>query len=251
MKFTLFLGLLITISAFASRVNTKQGNPSKNLKYGYVPNNIHVPIEWEAYIDDSTDTFWTEGNHIPDRGLLNILKKKIPTLNDVKLWLLRQERKAEKAQMLLPLIAQAQQELIQGGYMKDRYGVMKKPIYLPNLKDNKPTLNHTPILKSLDFYFLFKKDCSMCKRLASTLKGFPNVTPLQVGGDTKHNFQGLPKTEFADMNTIKTYVKKGTIGGVLVIHDPKGGNVNILSGEPKSNEIIMAAAKLINARGTK
>ncbi len=247
--------LLISMDVFAATANTLSGNnllptPTKqeierSAEKIKIPSGVKISDSWLPYLNPAFEEFWTEGNHRPDAGF--VLFARNPSVDNAKLWLLRMETKAKYLEVMFDSIAKAQQELIKSGILKDRYGVLAKAKSLPT-PAIKQTLNKEGMAE-IEIFFLFSSSCSHCKKLASTLKGFSNVSPLQVD-ETKSlfHFEGLPSSELATDSTKNEYLASGEVP-VLVLHDPKTKTVNILKGNRPQEEILLAMASLINNRG--
>lgn len=249
----LLILLFLSTNLLAAQFNTLQGNvlppPSKSeieqtAERIKIPSEVKVSDSWLPYLNPAFEEFWNEGNHHPDAGF--VLFARNPSKENAKLWLLRMETKAKYLQIMLEAVTEAQKDLIKKGLMKDRYSVLTQAKALP--KNQKQTFNKEGT-SALEIYFLFSSACSHCKKLAITLKAFPNVSPLQVDSqeDPTH-FEGLPLTEFATESTKQEYLKNGEVP-VLVLHDPKTKTVNILKGNRPQEEILLAMASLMNNRG--
>lgn len=253
MKILLFL--LISTDLFAASANTLAGNllppPTKSeieqsADRVQIPSGVKISESWLPYLNPAFEEFWTEGTHHPDAGF--VLFARNPSVENAKLWLLRMETKAKYLEVMLDSISKAQQELLKSGLMKDRYGFLAKAKSLP--QTNKQSMNKEG-MSQIEIFFLFSSTCPHCKNLANTLRGFSNVSPLQV--DEKKelvHFEGLPSTEFATESTKNEYLHSREVP-VLVIHDPETKTVNILKGNRSQEEILLAMASLINNRGDK
>jgi hypothetical protein len=79
--------LVCTNGALADlHLNTEKGNISSinsALSLVKLPDNLKIPEKWKAYLNPTTDVFWSEGNHTPDAGFL--LFAKDPTVENAKL----------------------------------------------------------------------------------------------------------------------------------------------------------------------
>lgn len=227
-----------------------------------IPKNIKIPAEWQPYLNPATEEFWTEGNHRPDAGF--VLFARNPSKDTAKLWLLRMEAKAKELQTLFPLIVEAQKELVNGGYMVDRYNMVKNSIgnsFVPKAASGSPSSQELstqyasalvkPIsmpkkddLKNITFYFLFRPGCIHCENLAKTLVGFPNVIPLQITTEPLVNFQGLAKSNYASPVTVKNYDAQGETP-YLIISNQKSKKVVVLKGEQSTETILFSAASVL------
>lgn len=251
MKILIFL--LLSTDIFAATANTLGGNllspPTKHeiersADRVKIPEGVKISDSWLPYLNPAFEEFWTEGTHRPDAGF--VLFARDPSVENAKLWLLRMETKAKYLEVMFESVAKAQQDLIKTGIIKDRYGVLAKAKSLPSTK--KQSMNKEGMAE-IEIYFLFSSSCSHCKKLASTLRSFPNVSPLQVDEKQRlHHFEGLPPSEIATDSTKKEYMSTGEVP-VLVLHDPKTKTVNILKGNRPQEEILLAMASLINNRG--
>jgi len=262
MKYLIVLMILCWGHAsIAARVNTTQGegttktlpppneseilNSAKAIK---LPKNLKVPDTWMPYLNPAFEEFWTEGNHRPDTGF--VLFARNPNKENAKLWLIRMETKAKYLQSMFKHISDAQTELIREGIISDRYGSVTPAINgLPVKKKIKPASKDK--LNELEVFFLFSSTCGYCESLSKKLISFKNIVPLQVDKTNPlKNFNLLPQSEYATEETMDAYIPSREVP-VLVIHDPKERNVNILKGDQSSEEIILAMSTLISARGKK
>ena len=200
-----------------------------------------IPKEWDKYIDESKDEFWKEGNYLPDQGFVILLKD--PTLENAKLWLLRMEKKAKRAEEVMALVLKAQKELVKEGIMKDRYDMV-----LSKNKEFQPLQKlYQDNLKTLTYFFLFKPGCHACSKTAKILEDFPNVVPLQVTKDKLHHWSSLPKTNHASDATKDDYLKNGVVP-VVVVADPTVGRVTKLEGLQSKKQLLEASIKLMELR---
>lgn len=242
--------MFITTNLYAAQVNTLAGNllpsPSKSeiersAERIKLPSDLKVSEVWLPYLNPAFEEFWTEGNHRPDAGF--VLFARNPTVENAKLWLLRMETKAKYLEVMLESISSAQRELLKRNLLKDRYGLLAPAKNLPPIKKQSSIKEGT---SNIEIFFLFSSTCSHCKHLASTLKAFQNVSPLQVDSRSPlMNFEGLPPSEMATDNTKQEYLKTGEVP-LLVLHDPKTKTVNILKGNRPQEEILLAMASLLN-----
>lgn len=255
MKILLFI--LLSMNAYAARVNTSEGNklpsPSKEeiVKTAdriQIPRELKIPENWLPYLNPAFEEFWSEGNHRPDTGF--VLFARNPSVENAKLWLIRMETKAKYLQLMLNSVMLAQKELISSGVIKDRYNMVTTAKALPHVKKDTNISVSKQEIDQIEIFFLFSSKCPHCKALAQTLKSFNNVSPLQVDIQNELlNFENLAKTEIANEETINSYVKQGEVP-VLILHDTKASNINILKGNRTQEEIILAMASLINARAS-
>lgn len=230
------------VAMAASRYNTNDGVADTLL----VP--AAAPVEWQKLLNPKTDDFWREGNHVPDAGFVIFAKN--PTKENAKFWLMRNELKAKRMEQMLPLLEQAQMELIKAGLMEDRYDVLKKGRALaPKNSTIKVDLGNSG-LQSLTFYFIYSPDCPHCQRLATTIQSLPNVHPLQATQSGLKSWPGLPASRYATKETLATYVKDGRVP-VLIVHDRESNNVQILKGAVSRETILLAASNVINSRRKK
>lgn len=253
----LILLLLLSNTLYAARVNTSEGNllpsPTKeeieqSADRVKIPIKTNIPESWVPYLNPAFEEFWTEGNHRPDTGF--VLFARNPSVENAKLWLLRMETKATYLQVMFNSVVVAQKDLIKQGLIKDRYNSIEKARSLPPTKVKQNGVSKEE-LSELEIFFLFSSTCPHCKRLALTLKAFPNVSPLQVDSSEKlTNFESLPASEMATEDTKSAYLQTAEVP-VLVIHDPTNKTVNILKGNRSQEEILLAMASLLNTRGDK
>ena len=143
----------------------------------------------------------------------------------------------------MALVLQAQEELVKEGKMKDRYGMVfsSNPEYAPLQKLYKDQL------KTLTYFFIFKPGCHACSGLASNLKEFPNVIPLQAAEGKLHSWQGLAPTKKASEDTLNDYARDGTVP-VLVIVDPYKNRVSRLVGKQSKEKILETSVNLLKLR---
>lgn len=222
-----FIFLLGSVSA--KRLNTNHGR-NESVSSG------SVPVEWQVYLDPQKDEFWTEGNHVPDKGFLLFIKN--PTEENAKLWLLRNEIKAKYLSKAMKVVERVNLKLIKSKVIQDRYdwleGTKKKV-------NKKIDLSKT---QKLNYYFLFKPDCGHCKKMASTLKKMKNVRPLQVSGGKLHHWSGLNKSTYASQETIEDYLtEKAT--PVLIIQNPKNNKVYRMVGNKGIRSIVNASMEVL------
>ena len=220
-----------------------------------IPKNIKIPNAWKPFLNPANEEFWSEGNHRPDAGF--VLFARNPNVESAKLWLLRMEAKSKMMQKMFPLIVQAQKELVQDGYMLDRYNMVKNNVgasFLPKeVADNLPSqdinisikdLPKTNDLKNLTFYFLFRPGCSHCENMSKNLVGIPNVVPLQITKEPLKHFQGLQSSIYASPETVKNYDPTGETP-YLIISNPKSKKLTILKGEQNIEKILYTAATVM------
>lgn len=259
----LLAGGLAPAAAQAPRVNTEAGNfplrvlpaPTKEeLKRGAevakLPSNLKIPPEWVPYLNRATEEFWTEGNHRPDAGF--VLLARNPSKETAKLWLLRMEAKARALTEMYGFVAEAQKELVRGGFMADRFPTsVARQGALPGKEAPKTQGSVTDKdLKELQFYFLFSPSCGHCAELAETLIPFPNVVPLQVTEGPLKNFPGLPKSTYATKETKEAYLKEG-VTPVVVVSWPKKNIVTTLTGNHSTEDLLLAAATVVSTSSPK
>ena len=206
-----------------------------------------MPSEWRELLDPSTDTFWKEGNHIPDQGFLIFLKN--PTIENARRWLLRVEKKALIMEKVMELSLTAEKQLLIEGKLKDRKGILKyEKGFLAGVKKiESQALNSNDIKKissDLNYYFIFHSKCGHCASLAKKLTSFNNVFPLQANDGTLKNWENLPSTAKADAETLKEYVKENTFP-VLLIHSKKTNKATTVVGDKSLSEIIEASRKVL------
>lgn len=241
-KFLKFLfGIFgITVCIAASKHNTTRNYDNKYEKKGRTTS-THIPKKWIKYIDESQDEFWQEGNHLPDQGFVILLKE--PTLTNAKLWLLRMEKKANRAEEVMALVLKAQEELVREGKIKDRYGMVmsNNPEYAPIKK------LYQDQFKSLSYFFIFKPGCHACIKTAENLEGFPNVMPLQATQGELFQWDNLPNTRKASRETLNDYAKDGSVP-VIVIADPIKNRVSKLKGLQTKQQIMEASVNLLKLR---
>jgi hypothetical protein len=218
-----------------------------------IPKNIQVPPEWVPLLNRAYEEYWMEGNHRPDAGF--VLFARNPSKEAAKLWLLRMESKAQNLEELFGYVKEAQQELVTGGLMADRFNMVSQAAIAPVgfLGKGSGKINSPPTsrrgLGDLEFYFLFSPTCPHCAHLAQSLVGFPNVHPLQVTDGEVIHWPGLPMSDRATPETIEAYVKSGVKAGgvpVLAIYQSKTKNVLKLRGAHSAEEILAAAVSVQN-----
>lgn len=198
---------------------------------------LTVPNEWKPYLDPETDEFWTEGNHIPDKGFLLWAKK--PTIENAKLFLIRMNMKRNLLHLLYDQQKQANIELIQAGIIADDYDFLSSAVNasMEKVSDLKHKLSDTHI------FFLFNPSCKYSQRQAKVLSGLKNVSPMQVGGEILHNFSGLPEAVWAEKQDIEEHTKDGSVP-VLLIYNNKTNKMTKLYGFQSLSTIVKIAGEL-------
>lgn len=260
--YLLMLGLMSSsaLSQEAARVNTMPGSNSvplpspSEVKRGAeaikIPRSMKVPQEWIPLLNSAYEAYWAEGNHRPDAGF--VLFARNPSKETAKLWLMRMESKAQNLEQLFQYVTEAQRELVDSGAMVDRYNMVQRPHLMTEPQQSNAVKPAARLgkLDQLQFYFLFSPTCPHCARLAESLVSFPNVHPLQVSSGKLHHWPDLRASDHATPDTIAAYVKDGQQPGavpVLVISSPKSKHVLKLRGERTPEEILAAAATVLNA----
>lgn len=212
-----------------------------------IPSDLDVPPAWQPLLNPTYVDYWREGNHLPDAGF--ILFARNPSIKTAKLWLLRMESKARNLEELQKFVTQAQVDLVQQGFIKDRYKMVTNSLERANLARTEtkyqPNKELLAKLTQLDFYFLFSPQCPYCRKMAATLQSLPNIVPLQVTkGDLIH-WDGLPKSIQASKETKTTYLNNNEVP-VLVISDNKSKKVMRLRGNQSLESIVMAASSMLS-----
>lgn len=204
-----------------------------------IPNNVKIPQAWISLLNPAYEEFWTEGNHKPDAGF--VLFARNPTKENAKLWLIRNEIKAKYAKLMMNSILEAQKELVQDGTIKDRYNMVTPP---KNLNRSRAKTSQLEIKQKSDLgiYFLFSPKCSYCHNMANNLKALNNVQPLQITEDELFNFDGLPESDYASPETIKSYVPDGAVP-VLVLIDNKSKKASLIKGYKSQGELAGLISK--------
>ena len=207
-----------------------------------------IPKEWSVLLDPNEEEFWKEGNFKPDEGLLIFAKN--PTLQNAKYWLLRMEKKAKRLEIMTSLAGQAEQELIKGGLLKDRYDFL--PHSRKSLAKNSHNLqsfskmHHLTRNSEIEFYFIFLPSCTLSQDLAKHLIQFPSVIPLQASDEKIHHWDNLPPSSYAEKKTLDTYAKNRGLPLLIIINKGKGKGL-VLEGSIKKEEIISASLKLLES----
>lgn len=269
----LTLSITIFFSAFGQdkRIHPNLGTSIENktplpnkeeIKKGYklveIPKNIKVSPEWEPFLNPAYEEFYTEGNHKADKAL--ILFGREPNIENAKLWLLRMESKAKMMNLMMPLIYQAQKELVRDGYLIDRFrnvtpdmpttfGIPDQKGYLgiPKSSLSPPKLNKIPTndeLNNVTYYFLFSPTCNHCLKMTSIIKQLPNVIPLQITADSLKHFEGLRKSSYATSETIQAYNPEG-LSPVFIIVNNKTKKIIKIAGEQTLDNLKLTADKIL------
>lgn len=204
-----------------------------------IPSNVKIPQAWVGLLNPAYEEFWTEGNHKPDAGF--ILFARNPTKENAKLWLIRNEIKANYAKIMMNSILEAQRELVRDGAIKDRYNMVNPPTK-NNKKKNNVSAVDNKLSRDIGVYFLFSPKCSYCHNLASNLKTLNNVQPLQVTKDELFNFDGLPESDYASPETVKSYAPDGAVP-VLVLIDNKSKKASLIKGYRSQDEVVSLISK--------
>jgi hypothetical protein len=254
--FALVLGLgLAQAAAGQTRVNTGEAArvlpppTSAEVEKGAtaikLPVDVKVPPEWVPLLNRAYEEYWMEGNHRPDAGF--VLFARNPSKETAKLWLLRMESKAKNLEQLFAFVREAQTELVRGGLMEDRFGMVTgsaKAQALPAAKTASAPSATPEALSSVEFFFLFSPTCPHCARQAETLAGFPNVRPLQVTEGPVKDWPGLPPSDRATKETLETYLQGGGVPVTVIFHRASNRLVK-LTGARSAEEMLATAGAVL------
>lgn len=239
---------LVSSNMYAARYNTLDTTKqkTKNKVPFVLPKDMAIPKEWAPLLDPKNSLFWKEGSHEPDAGL--VLFGQNPSKETAKLWLLRMEYKAKLLSHMFEYVTEAHKELVKEGLIQNRYSITRTTAgTLPSIKNQVAIINKDKKeqIKNIHVYFLFDPNCKFCDEMASKVKFFKNVVPLQTSGDSLKHFSGLPKSSFATQKTLETYLKNGGVP-FLVITDPVNKQHTTVEGNVSLEEIMLAASELLN-----
>ncbi|MBC61729.1 MAG: hypothetical protein CMP11_04665 [Zetaproteobacteria bacterium] len=235
--------MVVLVSVFSTGASSKKTHNTAEDFSGFPKSLKEVPKDWKELLDPTTDKFWEDINgHLPEPGALKFFKS--PTEENAKLYLIRMNIKRNKAKTFQKMIAKANLELIREGLIADDYGWVESDSEKSSLHDLKRAL------KEFTVFFFFNPQCPHCEDQAKILKGLDNVFPQQIGGgEQKHHFEGLPKTEAAKKEDIEKFTK-GQVPTLLFVHTPSS-KLTTVSGVLKAKEIIEIAEKLPKKGGNK
>ena len=229
---------LSAATAFASRrVTTSKSNnldlPGVSKQTRTNPTNdtnssqkCYFPNSWDKLLDPNQKEFWHEGNHVPDAGFLRWATD--PTIENAKLYLRRMNAKRDRLHLMAKQQEQANKELIAQGIIANDYNFKVNSKNSPK-STKKQQANNIAIQSGTHIWLYFHPACHHCKRQAQVLAGNSNVFPVQIGGETLHEFKGLNQTTWAEKEDLERYVADGDVP-VLILYNKDTNKIISLKG---------------------